>query len=98
MPRRHDRFNQRAMPLVRALPEGFSARGHTRGIAPIFFFKQTARHSLASHQAAKPKRTVRSASDSTSLVRHKQTSGGVVAAQQTSGGVVAAQQTVSNLT
>jgi hypothetical protein len=39
--------------LVRAWPDGFTAKGHTRGRSPQTFSLLTARRSLASHRGGK---------------------------------------------
>ena len=58
MPRRHIELDDGALPLVRALPYNLGQRpneGHSPNDSAVF----TARHSLASHRAAKPQRNVR---------------------------------------
>ena len=57
MPRRPLRFKDGATPTVRALPRRSLGQRPNEGHSPTPFIKNlAARHSLASHQAAKPGR------------------------------------------
>src|SRR6185295_6353882 len=60
-------------PRFGLCPKDLWAKGRTGGLAPNIYFKSlTARHSLASHQAAKPERRVlRSRSEERSEARTK---------------------------